>query len=261
MKKKKIITIWVVTIIIILSILAGLTKAGYMPNYLNIQALCSEKTQEDVNNNKIQLNNNNNNNQSENNKKNHPNFDVIDKKPVIYLYPTKKQDVKVKLDYKGKIIADYPKYDKKIKGWDVIAYPNGKIINKKDKQEYSYLFWEGKSKEKINWNLSEGFVVKGEDTKEFLQKTLSQIGLTPKEYNEFIVYWYPIMQQNKYNLIHFAGEKYTNNAPLTIIPKPDSILRVFMVYKPLKKPIKIKKQKIKHFERKGFTVVEWGGSE
>ena len=58
------------------------------------------------------------------------------------------------------------------------------------------------------------------------------------------------MQNNKYNLIHFSDEQYTNNAPLTINPKPNSILRVFMVYKPLEKPIKIEEQEIKPFERK-----------
>ncbi len=182
-------------------------------------------------------------------------------KPVIYLYPTKKQDVQVRLDYKGEIFADYPEYDEKLKGWRVLAYPDGKLINYADGKEYSYLFWEGNPSDKIEWDLSTGFVVKGTDTKEFLQKTLSQMGLTPREYNEFIVYWFPKMQGNAYNLIHFAHEKYTDGAPLTITPKPDSILRVFMVFKPLEKPVEIEKQKLKRFERKGFSVVEWGGSE
>jgi hypothetical protein len=85
--------------------------------------------------------------------------------------------------------------------------------------------------------------------------------MTPKEYNEFIVYWYPKMMNNKYNLIHFATDKYTDSAPLNITPKPDSMLRVFMVMKALDEKIKIKPQTFKKFERKGFAVVEWGGSE
>lgn len=181
-------------------------------------------------------------------------------KPVIYLYPTQTENVKVELDYKGTLVADYPAYDYKEKGWNVTASPDGKIINK-DGKEYSYLFWEGKPTQKINYDLSTGFIVKGEDTIDFLQSTLSKIGLTPKEYNEFIVYWYPKMKDNKYNLIHFAGSEYTNNAPLSITPKPDSMLRVFMVFKPLEKVVSIKEQEIKSFNRKGFTVVEWGGTE
>jgi len=112
-----------------------------------------------------------------------------------------------------------------------------------------------------NWNFSKGFAVKGKDTREFLQQNLSDIGLTPKEYNEFIVYWYPLMQNNPYNLIYFAKDEYSNIASLKITPKPDSILRVFMVFKPINKKIEIEPQKFEPFIRKGFTVVEWGGTE
>lgn len=103
--------------------------------------------------------------------------------------------------------------------------------------------------------------MKGEDTKIFLQEKLSEIGLTPREYNEFIVYRFPQMQDNAYNLIHFAGEQYTETAPLTITPTPDSMLRVFMVWKALEEPIAIAEQKIEPFQRAGFSVIERGGSE
>ena len=182
-------------------------------------------------------------------------------KPVIYLYPEKTQTVKVQLDYAGKIIVDYPAYDQKIGGWEVTASPNGKLVNKADGKEYSYLFWEGDNYNKTNYDLSTGFIVKGSDARAFLQTTLSKMGLTPKEYNEFIVYWYPKMQDNAYNLVHFAGQEYTDTAKLTISPTPNSILRVFMVLKSLDQEINILPQEIKPFERKGFTVVEWGGTE
>ncbi len=180
-------------------------------------------------------------------------------KPVIYLYPEQTTEVFVRLDYDGTIIADYPRYDKKLKGWHVIAHRDGTLINTADNREYSYLFWEGSPIKHAAWDFSRGFVVKGEDTREFLQKILAQIGLTPREYNEFIVYWYPRMKDHAYNLIHFAGKQYTDIAPLTIHPTPDAMLRVFMVYKPLKKPVAVTPQEIKPFVRKGFTVVEWGG--
>lgn len=41
----------------------------------------------------------------------------------------------------------------------------------------------------------------------FLQNTLSAMGLTPTEHNESIVYWLPRMEQNPYNLTHFAGDE------------------------------------------------------
>jgi len=180
----------------------------------------------------------------------------VEKKPVIYLYPTTEQKVDVKLEHSGKLIYTYPEYND---GWSVNAKPDGTLTNLSDNKEYSYLFWEGTYNHK--WDMSKGFVVKGSDTEIFLQEKLKYMGLTSREYNEFIVYWAPEMKKNNYNLITFAGEEYTDNAKLNITPKPDSILRVFMVYKPLNKPVKIEEQKLKKFNRTGFTVVEWGGTE
>jgi endoglucanase len=34
-----------------------------------------------------------------------------------------------------------------------------------------------------------------------------------------------------------------------------------MVYVPLEEEVDIEPQQLENFERKGFTVVEWGGSE
>ncbi|MDT8717125.1 hypothetical protein IAI10_10690 [Clostridium sp. 19966] len=177
-------------------------------------------------------------------------------KPVIYLYPASEQTVSVKLDYKGKLTCSYPEYKD---GWTVEVKPDGSLINLSDNKEYSYLFWEGISKNK--WDMTKGFVVKGSDTEKFLQEKLAYLGLTTKEYNEFIVYWLPILQENKYNLISFAGEDYENIAKLDITPKPDSMLRVMMLYKPLDNPVKVEEQKLRPFSRKGFTVVEWGGTK
>ncbi|HCU23419.1 MAG TPA: hypothetical protein DF383_00235, partial [Deltaproteobacteria bacterium] len=117
----------------------------------------------------------------------------------------------------------------------VTAYPDGRLLNHADGEEYSYLFWEGNSK--IAYDLSTGFVIPGNQSRDFLRNILKKMGLTPREYNEFLVYWVPRMQDNPYNLIHFAGEEYTQAAPLEIIPKPDSILRIFMVFQALPKPI------------------------
>ena len=50
-----------------------------------------------------------------------------DAKPVIYLYPREEQEVTVKLDYKGDLTVTYPEYKD---GWNVIASPDGTLINK-----------------------------------------------------------------------------------------------------------------------------------
>lgn len=177
-------------------------------------------------------------------------------KPVIYLYPTEQTDVSVSINFNGILTCTYPEYDD---GWNVTAYPDGTLINKVDGLEYSYLFWEGKGV--ADWDFSSGFVVKGSDTVKFMQEKLEYLGLNTREKNDFIVYWLPLMKHNKYNLITFQATAYENNAKLHIKPEPDSILRVFMAYKALDKYIDIPEQQLNSFNRNGFTVVEWGGTE
>lgn len=180
--------------------------------------------------------------------------DALSAKPVIYLYPETETAVSVKLDYAGELTASYPTY---ADGWVVTAQPDGTLTDE-DGREYSYLFWEGVSH--TDWDFSHGFCVAGTDTADFLRETLSDIGLTPREYNEMIVYWLPRMQDNPYNLIAFQSERYEETARLTVVPAPNSALRVFMAYRPLCEPVEIEPQTFPPFERKGFTLVEWGGA-
>ena len=39
------------------------------------------------------------------------------------------------------------------------------------------------------------------------------------------------------------------------------MIRVFLTIKKLERPINIREQKLESVERKGFTAVEWGGSD
>ena len=178
-----------------------------------------------------------------------------DAKPVIYLYPEQETTVSVSLDYAGTLTATYPAYED---GWTVTAEPDG-TLHDENGNEYSYLFWEGENN--TDYDFSKGFCVAGADTADFLREKLAEIGLTPREYNEFIVYWLPKMQDNPYNLISFQSERYTDTAKLDIDPTPDSVLRVFMAWKPLHRAQNIEPQTFTPFARDGFTVVEWGGGE
>ena len=178
-----------------------------------------------------------------------------DKKPVIYLYPESTTDVTVKLDYAGELTCTYPEYKD---GWKVTASPDG-TLKDANGQTYNYLYWEGQNH--VEYDFSEGFCVAGSDTAAFLENALSQLGLTRQEANEFMVYWLPQMQENPYNLIAFQSDVYTQAAQLSITPEPDTLLRVFMAWKPLKKAVELPAQNLTAPERTGFTVVEWGGCE
>ena len=176
-------------------------------------------------------------------------------KPVVYLYPEEETQVTVQLDYAGELTCTYPAYNG---GWTVTASPDGTLTDGEG-QTYSYLYWEGK--DNVEYDFSQGACVAGEDTAAFLEDALSQLGLTRREANEFIVYWLPQMEENPYNLIAFQSDAYTEAARLTITPTPDTVLRVFMAWKPLEEPVEVPPQELAGPERSGFTVVEWGGCQ
>lgn len=177
-------------------------------------------------------------------------------KPVVYLYPERPTDVSVKVDYRGTFSETIPAYRD---GWEVTARPGGVLVDKADGKAYPYLFWEGNAP--VDWDFSEGFCVAGADTERFLREKLAHLGLNAGETEEFLDYWLPEMQQNVCNLITFSTEQYERLAPMEISPAPDSLLRVHMVYRGLDAPRPIREQKLEGgFVRRGFTVVEWGGS-
>ena len=184
--------------------------------------------------------------------------DVAFDKPVIYLYPEQETDVHVELELTtSELATTYPKYHN---GWDVTASPDGTLTNKADGTHHRYLFWDSVHGSNA-FDLSQGFCVAGSDTEQFLKGALTEMGLTESERNEFIVYWLPRMEHNPYNLITFQGAAYTDTAKLHITPEPDSICRVFMAYLPLEHAVEIAPQQLSTFERTGFAVVEWGGTE
>lgn len=86
---------------------------------------------------------------------------IMVKKPVIYLYPKEKTDISIKIDFKGKILTTFPKYEQ---NWNLIGYPDGQIFDKKTNRFYSSLFWDGtQTFPKEHYNYQSGFVVSKND--------------------------------------------------------------------------------------------------
>ena len=182
---------------------------------------------------------------------------ISEAKPIIYFYPEQTTELNVKLGYPENLTCSYPKYEN---GWNIIANPDGSLIDINTGRNLYSLYWEGNAKQKIS--MDEGFVIKGEDTISFLEEKLAILGLNEIEAEEFIVYWLPKLQNNKYNYIKFATiDEINEMMPLEISEKPDSLIRVLMEYKPLDKYIDVKEQELSTPARTGFVVVEWGGAE
>lgn len=180
---------------------------------------------------------------------------AVNAKPVIYLYPEKATGISVELEYNGQLTCTYPTYKN---GWTVMATPDGTLTDENG-QTYSYLYWEGVTD--VEYDFSKGFCVKGTDTAAFLEDALDKLGLNRREANEFIVYWLPLMQENEYNIVSFQTDAYTDAAELKITPAPDTLIRVFMAYKAADEYTELEAQELTAPERRGFTIVEWGGTE
>ena len=176
-------------------------------------------------------------------------------KPVLYLYPEKDMDVKITFENEKALKTTYPKYNKE---WNVHVKSDGSITDN-DGRGYYALYWDENNNLKEDFKT--GFYVKSDDSIKFLEEKLNEIGLTEREANEFIMYWLPKMEENGDNLVHFEFTKDREKEnKLNIEPRPDSMLRMEIVIKKKKKKVNVKEQKIEHFDRVGFSVVEWGGT-
>lgn len=184
--------------------------------------------------------------------------DIVVKKPVIYLYPEEETEVQVRLGFPENITVSYPNYGD---GWNVIAQPGGELKDVDSGRSLYALYYEGEIAPNTS-EMNEGFVVKGADTAEFLEEKLAILGLTEREAEEFIVYWLPVLQANKYNYIRFENYDFIDSQmPLLVSPTPDNVIRVWMAFKGLDVPIEVSGQELETPSRDGFTVVEWGGTE
>lgn len=175
-------------------------------------------------------------------------------KPVLYLYPETKTNIKVNFANEDYLTTTYPKFNKE---WNVLAYPNGDLYDSNNNYYYA-LYWEEKHYSKIDF--SEGFYVSKDNAIEFLEEKLTILGLNNKERNEFIMYWLPILESNEHNLVYFelTNELQKQNE-LIITPKPDTLIRIRMHVKKVNKETKIKEQQLIKQERIGYTAIEWGG--
>jgi hypothetical protein len=186
-------------------------------------------------------------------------------KPVIYAYSEQPLDARLNLLVKGELTFTYPQLADD--GWSVTTQENGML---KDAQGrfYPYLFWEGESENRLGFKMDgkslTGNFVKRDSVLPFLESTLGQLGLNDREKTDFITFWAPRMVKHKELFVQFLiDEDYDRIATLEISPQPDHIRRVYLLFRAVEsgKTFEYDPQEFSSFERSGFTVLEWGGSE
>ena len=186
--------------------------------------------------------------------------EIMMDKPVIYLYPEVHTDVTALVVPNGSFRFTYPLYEN---GWKGTAHPDGSMTIAG--KNYPYLFWDAAiALDKSVISTAEGFIVQKDRLVPFLEEKLTAMGLTATEQTDFITYWGPRMAQNEENFIQFAwGGTCDAFAEMSIQPQPDHVNRLYMLWSE-SNPISQKdvtEQVLPVFDRSGFDVLEWGGSE
>lgn len=179
-------------------------------------------------------------------------------KPAIYLYSDKTINLNVKVIPNGRLTFTFPKYP--VSGWDVTASSSGIVEYKNN--SYPYLWWESTSYGYAIPN--NGWVVKKENVQDRISEILFAYGLNKTEVEDFVEYWLPIMEQENSSYIFFTflvDNQVNQIAKLEFSVAPESMLRLFMVYKPLDSYKEVTPLKIEKIQREGFTVIEWGGAK
>ena len=175
-------------------------------------------------------------------------------KPVVYLYPTTDTQVSIKVG--AAVTKSEPLYPQS--GWTVLAHPNGQINYQNN--SYPNLFWEGTGIGAYNNHQGEGFVVSQSDLISTLESQLLAQGLNAQESADFLAFWQPKLPSSPYVRLTWLNTADMNQlAPLQVNPIPKTVIRTFLEFEGLSKPITLIPQKLSSLPRTGFTLVEWGG--
>ena len=176
----------------------------------------------------------------------------VARKPNIYLYPkiTGKMDVSLDFPQGGHVTVSDPNYPEE---WQNIKVkPSGKIDG-----QHEFLFYEAALPDR--WQYDKAWSVKQQNLKTFFQNNLTEYGFNKREIADFTDYWIPRLKESPYYAIypqHTA--KIDEVVELNISKNPKSILRLFYVIKDIPEFEDMPIPMIPDFERKGFTVTEWG---
>ena len=198
------------------------------------------------------------------------NHEVLDEKPVVYVYPEEEQGLTMTIDVKGTLDMVYPAPERQVQteegtraSWTISAAPDGTLTDASGRT-YPSLFWDGP----VSLTSPErGFIVAREDAVPFLEEKLAQLGLSDKEAADFITYWAPRIRANEYTFVSFDASSYAQQVTYSFADEagnqvvPDTFIRVFMTIRAADATEDVTPQVFGPTPtRSGFTAVEWGGA-
>lgn len=172
-------------------------------------------------------------------------------KPNIYLYPEQEQAVSVRLAPMGggALTVTIPEYGD---GWDVTAAPDGLIDG-----TWGFLFYEADIVP--DYQTEEGWAVALEDLAGWMEDILPRYGLNETEVADFVDYWTEHLPPFPYYLFYPQDQAICDRlVPLSVDPAPDSVLRIWFHVVGAYAAFDLPEPVIAPFERRGFTVTEWG---
>ena len=198
------------------------------------------------------------------------NHEVLDEKPVVYIYPEEEQGLTMTIDVKGTLNMVYPAPERQVQteegtraSWTISAAPDGTLTDASGRS-YPYVFWEGPVRQDTP---ERGFIVAREDAVPFLEEKLGQLGLSDKEAADFITYWAPRIRANEYTFVSFDASSYAQQVTYSFADEagnqvvPDTFIRVFMTIRAADANEVVTPQVFGPTPtRSGFTAVEWGGA-
>lgn len=181
------------------------------------------------------------------------------RKPVVYLYPETTTDLRVRVDIDGDFLAVYPPTHEG--AWNVTAEPDGALLDRATGRRHRYLFWEGTSAG-FTLDPARAHCVPRGESAAFLERACSRFALTDLECGDLVTYWLPALAKNPYNLIQFVDEDtYGRYARLTVEPRPDAVIRPFLIFRGSDVPVAVGAPELPQRARGRFTLVEWGGAD
>lgn len=179
-------------------------------------------------------------------------------KPAVYLYPPRKENIHVSVTLSGHMLSSIPSYPPG--GWEVTADQKSVITYKN--ATYPYLYYEAAIPDNLlPKNPDTGYVVAFDHLEAFFIKQLPKLGLNADESMDFSHYWLKALPKANYYKITLVPQDVLDAiAPLSISPKPDSILRVSLNFQPLDTKISLPEPVLPLLTPRGvFSVTEWGG--